>query len=301
MERPRVSVVIPTYNRREMVVEAIESVLAQTYRDFEVIVIDDGSTDGTEAHLQPYLASGRIAYERQENRGVAAARNTGIRLARGELVCFLDSDDLWSPTKLSVQIEFADSHPECALIATDLQGFNTEGKPCGRSKADMYKVRNGSGVAEHLLFGNWIQTSTVMVCKDRLDEVGGFDEDVGQFGEDWLLWMRVASKFPIYFIPEALVAYRFHPERLTEHQPESQFESLMRCLQKLADLPEFQRKPQLLREAEYRICVGRGKGNLFAGEYDLAIAKLKRASKLRSMPIIPMYWRMRVAASKYLR
>lgn len=299
MLKPRISVVIPTYNRQDYVVEAIESVLAQTYRKFEVIVVDDGSTDDTAARLQPYLD--RVAYIRQENRGVAAARNAGIQLAQGELICFLDSDDLWSPDKLSLQIEYADADPQCALISTDLDGFDATGKPCGRRKSAMYKIHNGSGVAEHLLFENWIQTSTVMVRKECLDQVGGFDEDVGQFGEDWLLWMRIASKFPIYFIPEALVGYRFHPGRLSLHQQENQFQSLMLCLKKIAEFPEFQHRQHLLHKAEYQICLARAWENRAAGEYDAALLKLKRAAGLQKVPVVPAYLMVRTTIEKHFR
>lgn len=100
---PRVSVIIPTYNRREYVQEAIDSALAQTFTDYEIIVIDDGSTDGTSEALQARYGN-RIHYEWQENQGESVARNRGIELARGEYIAFLDSDDLWHPEKLAKQI-----------------------------------------------------------------------------------------------------------------------------------------------------------------------------------------------------
>jgi len=298
MAKPRVSVVIPTYNRQDLVVEAIESVLAQTYTGFEVIVVDDGSTDETAARIEPYLD--RVNYRTQENRGVAAARNTGIRLAQGEFVCFLDSDDLWEPAKLETQLRFADAHPEYALISTEIQGFDADHKAMGKNKAAMYDIRNGD-VAERLLFGNWIQTSTVMLRRKCLDEVGWFDEDIGQFGEDWLLWMRVASRFPIYFLPQPLVSYRFHHGRLTLYQPEAQFESLMRCVEKISAFPQFHKKKRLLRNVEYMICIGRAKGNLATGEYDRAKAKLERAYRLRTIPVMAALLMLRASIEKKFR
>lgn len=295
MSKPRVSVVIPTYNRQNLVVEAIESVLAQTYKNFEIIVVDDGSTDDTSGQIKAY--AGRLTYHVQKNQGVAAARNAGIKLSQGEFICFLDSDDLWEPEKLETQINFADANPEYALLSTEIRGFNADKRVIKRNKSSMYKVRNGF-VIEHLLFGNWIQTSTVMLRRKCLDEVGYFDEDIGQFGEDWLLWMRVASRFPIYFLPVPLVLYRFHPDRLTLYQPEEQFQSLMQCLQKLSMLSQFQQKPNLLQEAEYRICMVRGENNLFTGDYDRAIVKFQRARKLRAFPIFPMYFLFRTAIKK---
>jgi hypothetical protein len=100
--------------------------------------------------------------------------------------------------------------------------------------------------------------------------------------------MRIASKFQVYFMPESLVLYRFHPGRLTLYKGEEQFRSLMRCLQKMKAFPQFQQKPSLLREAEYRICLGRAWHDRAAGEYDLAIPKLVRACKLRRIPLVPL-------------
>ena len=296
MAKPEISVVIPTYNRQDLVVEAVESVLAQTYTDFEIIVVDDGSTDDTAAKLRPYLD--RLQYVVQKNRGVAAARN-GHPAGRRENLSVFWIQNLWEPGKLDAQLRFANDHPEYALISTEIRGFDGDKKFAGQSKASMYEIRNGM-VAEHLLFGNWIQTSTVMLRRTCY-EVGWFDEDVGQFGEDWLLWMRVASKFPIYFLPEPLVLYRFHTGQLIQFQTEEQFRSLMRCLEKLSSVRPFQQKPQLLREAEYRICVGRAWRDRDSGEYERAMVKLKRAFHSRRFPIVPVYMMIRTVAESKLR
>lgn len=280
--KPRVSVVIPTFNRGALLIPAIESVLAQSYSDFEIIVVDDGSTDDTERVAAQYLD--RLTYIQQPNGGVARARNSGILQARGELICFLDSDDLWRPGKLARQVQFADAHPEYGLIATEIAPFDEDGDHPQRAKAKLYRIRNGF-VLEHLLFWNWIQTSTVMVRRKCLDQVGLFDEDVGQFGEDWLLWMRIAAEFPVYFLPEPLVRYRIHPQSLMSHLPESQYDSLMRILQKLRGLPQFSSKQHLLERAGYRISLNRGRGNLRAGHYRLAAAKLRHACLLSRLPV----------------
>lgn len=298
MSNPRVSVVIPTYNRQQLVIDAIESVLAQTYSNFEIIVVDDGSTDATQESIQPYL--NRIVYEVQQNKGVAAARNAGLRLAQGELICFLDSDDLWKREKLEKQVQFVDSHPEYGLIATEIQGINAGGEIRGGGKAEIYQIHNGM-VADALLFANWIQTSTVMLQRKCLEQTGGFDEDVGQFGEDWLLWMKVAILFPIYFLPEPLVQYRFHAEQLTTHQPEKQFRSLMQCLHKLEKLPQFENRREKLREAEYRICMARAWRNRAAGDYGLAMQKLKQACRLRRIPAQPAIAMLRTMCESKLQ
>jgi glycosyltransferase involved in cell wall biosynthesis len=116
-DKPIVSVIIPTFNRSAMVREAVESVLSQTSDEFELIVVDDGSTDGTGAALEPYSAS--LSLVRQENRGVSAARNRGAAVARGELLAFLDSDDLWLPEKLAVQLSYLRTFPDAAVCHTE--------------------------------------------------------------------------------------------------------------------------------------------------------------------------------------
>jgi glycosyltransferase involved in cell wall biosynthesis len=296
---PRVSVVIPTYNRGELLRETIDSVLAQTYHDFEIIVVDDGSTDNTAQLLTRYQDDVRLVYRAHKNCGVAATRNHGIRLARGEFLAFLDSDDRWLPQKLERQLQFADAHPEYGLIATEISSFNKRGAVKAQNKTATYRIKNGH-VVEHLLFGNWIQTSTVLARRECVQAVGGFDEEVGQFGEDWLTWMRIAARSAIYFMPEPLVEYRIHEESLTSHLPEAQYESLMKILAKLDALPQFQANPKLLRSARYRICLGRGYNDLSNGAYEPAISKLRTACTMKRMPVNAMRLILQAMVAKRL-
>jgi glycosyltransferase involved in cell wall biosynthesis len=122
---PKVSVVIPTYNCSSYLKEAVDSVLNQTYRNYEVLVVDDGSSDGTRCTLEPYLDT--INYIYQENRGAPAARNTGIRAATGEFIALLDADDVWLPEKLQLQMEYFESHENCSLVYTDMKTFDEHG------------------------------------------------------------------------------------------------------------------------------------------------------------------------------
>src|SRR3990170_2838516 len=114
---PKVSVIIPTYNREKYIVETLQSVFAQTFTDYEVIVIDDGSTDNTADVLRPYLD--RIVYIRKPNGGQGSARNVGIKVAKGEYIAFLDSDDLWMPEKLELQVKYLDNNKDAGLVFTD--------------------------------------------------------------------------------------------------------------------------------------------------------------------------------------
>ncbi|MBW4027397.1 glycosyltransferase family 2 protein [Acidipila rosea] len=274
LHQPLVSVIIPTFNRSGLLTQAVDSVLRQTYTNVEIIVVDDGSTDDTQVVLAPYL--GRISYHLQANSGVAKARNTGITLCHGDYICFLDSDDAWAPNKLDRQVDFLARYPAYGLLATEIAGVDQLGQRVDRSKSEMYTIHNGF-VLEHLLFANWIQTSTVMIRRECLQRIGGFDEEVGQFGEDWLLWMRIASEYQIYFLPEPLTYYRVHQTSLSSYMPESQYDSLMSILDKLEQLEYFKKNPHLISKARYRISFNRGRGDLHSGNLRPAIRKLRRA------------------------
>ncbi len=151
---PAVSVIIPTYNRARYVTEAIESVLAQTFTDYEILVIDDGSTDSTKALLQPYLS--KIIYIHQENRGVSAARNKGLKAAKGEWIAFLDSDDIWLPKKLEIQFEDIQHHDNI-----DLHICNGEYVD-GHTVQNMFLLR---GITDHKQSLKLINNPFVHFCK----------------------------------------------------------------------------------------------------------------------------------------
>src|SRR5712692_3480948 len=185
-----VSVVIPTFNSADYVVQAIQSVLAQTYQEFEIIVVDDASTDNTEELLRPF--ADRICYVRQDRGGQSAARNRGILQARGELIAFLDADDLWRPTKLARQVEYLKCHPEACLVYTDftrgpLPGSNNE------SRLRDFKPRDPADVFHGLLEENFIATPTVMVRRSALARSGLFDPTL-RGSEDLDLWLRLAGE-----------------------------------------------------------------------------------------------------------
>jgi glycosyltransferase involved in cell wall biosynthesis len=207
----KVSVIIPTYNRAAFVKEAVDSVLDQSFRDWDLTVVDDGSNDKTQGILAPYADI--LRYERTAHRGVSAARNEGVRLTRGEWIAFLDSDDLWLPRKLERQIQsLRDSRwtPVCYT--------------------DEIWIRNGKRVnqrARHGKHSGWIfeqclplciiSPSSALIRRDLLEEVGGFDEGLPAC-EDYDLWLRVTARHPVLFLAEKLIVKRGgHQDQLSRN------------------------------------------------------------------------------------
>lgn len=205
---PVVTVVVPTYNRASLLVRAIGSVLAQTLRNWELIVVDDCSTDETEQVVRSF-SDDRIKYIRHDrNRRVSAARNTGIRCARGEYVAFLDDDDEWLPEKLQKVLEvFRNSDPEVGLVYTGEMILDARGKIVEISKA----TKSG-WIYETVLASCFIGSpSRVTVKKQVLDRVAGFDEKLVNL-EDCGLWLRVAKVSKVACVPSCLVKRHFISE-----------------------------------------------------------------------------------------
>ena len=199
--RSLVSVIIPAYNAKNYIRETVESALGQTYRNYEIIVVDDGSTDGTGEILKDY--QDRIIYLRKDNGGPASARNMGIKKSRGELIAFLDADDVWLPDKLEKQVKFLEENPQIHLLFTAVIGYED-----GR----VYPVEENrlrGSIFHQLLKGNFITTSTVMVRRECLEEEL-FDEDRNLISvEDYNLWLRLSRKYVFGYLDEPTIKYRF--------------------------------------------------------------------------------------------
>jgi len=202
-ENPTVSVIIPTYNRAHLVGRAIRSVLNQTYQDFEIIVVDDGSTDNTEEVVKGFNDD-RIRYIwHDENRGGAAARNTGIKAAQGEYIAFLDSDDEWLPEKLEKQVKaFEDALPDVGVVYTDFRRLDKRGDKELRFAKVMREV--SGDIHRDLLEGNFIGTPTALVRRECFDKVGMFDERLPRL-QDWELWIRISKYYHFKCLDEPLV------------------------------------------------------------------------------------------------
>jgi glycosyltransferase involved in cell wall biosynthesis len=238
-----VSVVIPTFNYGRFVTEAVASALAQRYPHVEVVIVDDGSTDDTAGRLVPFLD--RIRCIRQENQGVSAARNTGIRAARGEVIALLDADDVWHPRKLEVQMRCLAAHPEVGLLATDLFA---DSRDCWPAVGDPPPLDVLPLALDDLVFRTCFAPSSVLVRRACLDAVGLFDPGL-RCAEDRDLWVRIAGRFPVALLPLPLLWFREHPLSLSSN-PATAVEDERRMLRRaFATDPALRGRPLFRRKA----------------------------------------------------
>ena len=262
------SVVIPTYNRRRLLAEAVESVMAQTFDDFEIVIVDDASTDDTASYVEDLVAAESCirAVNNDSNRGVSYSRNRGIELARGPVMCFLDSDDLWKPEKLNRQYDFLEANPNIQVVHTH-EIWLRNGKLLNQ-KAKHRK--QGGYFFERSLEACLISPSSVAIRAPVFDEVGAFDEDL-QVCEDYDLWLRLNLRYEIGYLPDPLVTKRGgHADQLS-HSVDVIDEYRVQSLQKiLATCPlSVRQKKQvaasIVRKADIIV-----KGSLKRGQYERA-------------------------------
>lgn len=280
---PEVSVIIPAYNAAAFIAGTLDTVFAQTFRDFEVIVINDGSTDTDEFEkvIRPYL--GRIVYLKQENRGPGAARNLGIRHARGEYIAFLDSDDCWLPDYLASQIKLFEETPSLDVVYSDARHF---GDPTLAGKTYMQTCpSNGPVTLEALITeGCQVITSCTVALRQAIIEAGLFDERMDLRGcEDFDLWLRVLYQGgQMAYQRKVLGRYRSHPGSLSRNVMKMS-ETVVKVYEKaerMMDLPEETRailQKQIARAQAY-FDLESGREFLTSGDFDRARDSLTRAN-----------------------
>ncbi len=214
---PRVSVVIPTFNCERFIRRTVGSALRQTYRDFEIIVVDDGSTDGTQAVLAEYGEA--LHYIKQANQGASAARNAALSRATGEYIAYLDADDLWHPEKLAHQVEYLDANPSCGFVHTEVAVIDEQdsvlyarfNKETGRT------VPQGKCLRD-ILQRSHIQTLTVLERRSAFDRAGKFDLRL-PVAQDYLHWIQVTLQgYEVGYLPEPLGQYRWRAGSLMSSQ-----------------------------------------------------------------------------------
>jgi glycosyltransferase involved in cell wall biosynthesis len=200
---PQISVIIPSYNYGRYIGGTIESVLRQTFADWELLIIDDGSTDQTRDVVQPYLDDERVSFHPIDHGGVSAAKNAGIQMARGAFVAILDADDRWLPTKLEKQLSLFGSRPELGVVYSRRLLIDAQGRPLQYTQPTLYR----GNILEAIFQTNFVCQSTAMIRRDVFEDVGLFDERYPPV-EDYDLWLRIARWYPFDYVDEPLVEYR---------------------------------------------------------------------------------------------
>jgi GT2 family glycosyltransferase len=252
MPEPLVSIIIPTFNRAHCVGKAIDSVLRQTHQNTEILLLDDGSTDRTRDLIEgSYGNDPRVRYFFHENRGVTATRNRGIALCRGDFVALLDSDDTWCPWKLELQLACLHHRPELGLVWTDMKAVGPGGEvvsdsflqtmyhayrwfsreelfplsfPLAELAPGLAPVVENSRlytgeIFSQMIMGNLVHTSTVLLRRDRLEKVGGYNEELRTAGEDYDFHLRTCREGPVGFIDRATIHYQTgSPDQLTKYR-----------------------------------------------------------------------------------
>jgi len=206
---PTVSIVVTTFNRVDFLSETIDSILGQTYTDFEIIIVDNMSKDGTEEYVTS-LGDPRIRYYRNANKGIIAVnRNLGIQMSRGKYIALCDDDDLWVTDKLHKQISIMETKPDVALCYTNAESFD------GGRVVDKAMVKHAikRNYFFCLLRSNYIPNSSVLIRSNVFQKLGLLNVDSSIF-EDYEMWLRIAKEFPIYGIEDALIRYRLHANNM---------------------------------------------------------------------------------------
>ncbi len=270
---PIISVVITAYNGEKFIKEAVDSVLNQTFNDYEIIVVDDGSSDKTQSILKEY--KNKIRYFYQNNAGTASARNCGIREAKGEYIAFLDQDDIYLPNKIEKCLDYFRLHKECGLVYSDMFVADQDGKAIYNWLTTKKYFSEGY-IYENLLRECFFCPSAAVIRRDILVAVGGFDKEI-RGTEDYDLWLRIARHHKIGLVKEPLVKWRSHDSNTSRNM-----------LLMNENLIEVYKKQLLYKDLNKR-CVRIIKGNVasiyyyVAGQYmllkdtDKAVFNLKES------------------------
>lgn len=212
----RVSVVIPAYNKANLTIRTVKSVLNQTYENIEIIVVDDGSTDDTKVQLQ--LFGGRIHYIYKQNGGASSARNIGIKQATGEYIALIDCDDIFCPEKISKSVACLEKQNDCGFVYTGAHFINSDDNIISRSE-----ISNScfSGwISSKLILRNFICNSTVVVKKECFEKVGFFDEKIFM-PADWDMWLRISENYKAAYVNERLTCYRLTGSYIASNMEEA--------------------------------------------------------------------------------
>ncbi len=269
---PQVSVIIPAYNAMKFLPITLDGVLKQTFQDFEVIIVDDGSSDSIKEWSKS-IEDQRVVFISQDNQGPAAARNRGIRQAKGEFLAFLDADDLWFNTKLEKQVKILENNPNIGLVYTWLGSIDGLGNIRGK----IIKNNLEGDVWKTLIEHNIIECgSTPMVRYSCFEKVGNFDPQLA-YAQDWDMWLRIASEYRFKVIPEVLVYYRIHPNNRSKNWQimEPSYEIIMN--KAFENVSTEREKFKNYASARTKLTIAWNVINTFNNDYQIALKFQKKA------------------------
>jgi glycosyltransferase involved in cell wall biosynthesis len=274
-----VSVVIATYNMGRYLPQAVQSVLAQTYANVEVQIVDDGSSDDTGQVVRRWEHDERVRVHRQSNGGQAQARNRGIALSQGRYVAFLDADDEWLPEKLGRQMPLFAS-PQVGVVYSEYECMDGEGRALPKPPTRMYRGR----ITAALLIDNFVSFQTAVVRRECLERHGAFDESV-RMGDDYDLFLRLSAHYEFDFIPEPTVRYRIWSGQMSKNY-RRRYESGIHTMRRfLENNPGLVSAPQI-RTAWAHTYTGRGNNTLWRERKRGAAMQ----DYLRALSFRPDYW-----------
>jgi len=296
----KINVVIPVFNAQRFIGDAIQSVMDQTFKDLEIIVVDDGSTDGTEKIVRQF--SGPISYCRQQNKGAGVARNLGVSLSQGDWIAFLDADDVWYPYKLAVQVEHIETHAGVSFFYSDMDMIDENGQVRERgllsSELKRRKEKKPWDIAS-IAFNNlpFPYPSTTLFRKDVFSKAGGFNPIFGGSNfEDFDLFARIARITPLFFVPQSLVKYRIHTAQGTTDRLTWQRNYLILLSSLLELWGDDPKKKSVVASNLAKYYTREGKNLVRAGNYHKARQCFQKSSFYR-----PLYWKnLRRWALSYL-
>ncbi|MDR3604182.1 MAG: glycosyltransferase [Syntrophaceae bacterium] len=274
--KPFVSVIIPTYNRLELLKKTVVSVRSQSFRDFEIIVINDGSSDGTAEWL---AEQHDVIGVNQPNSGIASSRNKGISASKGEWLAFLDHDDIWAPDKLQTQVDFVRANPQVGMVAVKHVRLGTR-----ISRTGPWKWIKGDLFVK-VFSESFIHTSSVMIGRDVLEKVGGFPTRY-RFADEFDVWLKISKKYEIAFFDRPLVFIRFYDSN-TSHNRIGVRSDTYEILMSNYDTDRIPRKIYLKTLSDHDISFGRAYVNL--GDFKNAMKWFKSA--VRRTPLRTRAWR----------
>lgn len=297
--QPMVSVIMPSYNHSAFISRALESVFKQRYPNYEVVVVDDGSTDATIGILAGYRY--RIQLLEGKRVGPGGCRNKGIKASVGEYIAFLDSDDLWLPDKVQKQVDFLNRHKSIGLVFSDATIFNEE--PGGVERQLGIMRYRGPLSLTGLFRNNFIPICSVMVRRSVLDTVGLFAErDELASGVDYHLWLRIARRFQLGHIPEILASYRVHSENMAGTNRNKNYRLHLTVIEKILDSePGIERELGVDKNTYFASCWERFGRDLYRNGYCReAVEYFRSARSYRPYSLSLVGWQLRALIGAHL-